>query len=48
MFKDYPIENKCKYQTTEEDHWRTTSYPKCTCEMKYCNEYKGYCPIRDD
>lgn len=43
-----PKQNKCKYQTSEEDHYRTTIYPKCNCNMKYCNEYNGYCPIRDD
>ncbi len=48
MFKDYPIEDKCKYQTSEEDYWQTTIYPKCTCKMQHCDKYKGYCPIRDD
>lgn len=43
-----PKETKCSYLTSEEDYWRTTSYPKCSCQMKYCNKYNGYCPIRDD
>lgn len=39
---------KCPYQGTAEDRWKTTIYPKCTCSMKRCNEYNGYCPIRDN
>jgi hypothetical protein len=38
----------CPYLTTEEDHWQTTSYPKCSCGCRHCNEYNGYCPIKDD
>lgn len=41
-------DKKCKYLDSEEDHWRTTIYPVCKCKMKHCNEYNGYCPIKDD
>ena len=43
-----PIREKCPWQGSEEDHWRTTIYPVCKCGMKHCDEYEGYCPIRDD
>lgn len=39
---------KYPYQGSEEDHWRTTIYPICTCDMKFCKNWAGYCPIRDD
>lgn len=39
--------DKCRYLDSEEDHYKTTIYPICTCKMKYCNEYHGYCPVRD-
>lgn len=39
---------KCPYQGIEEDHWRTTSYPICTCYGKFCKYWAGYCPVRDD
>lgn len=39
--------NKCPYLTSEEDYWQTTIYPKCTCNCSHCNEYSGYCPVRD-
>ena len=43
-----PSSVNCPYLRSEEDHWRTTIYPVCKCAKMYCNEYKGYCPIRDD
>lgn len=42
-----PTQNKCPYQSSEEDHWRTTIYPICTCKFEHCAEYEGYCPVRD-
>ena len=39
---------KCPFQGSEEDHWRTTSYPICTCNGKFCKFWAGYCPVRDD
>ena len=39
--------DKCPYLTSEEDHWRTTAYPACSCSYAHCSEYKGYCPVRD-
>lgn len=39
--------SKCPYLTSEEDHHKTTIYPKCSCGRKYCDKYKGYCPVRD-
>lgn len=38
---------KCTYMDSEEDYHRTTIYPICTCKQKHCDEYDGYCPIRD-
>ena len=46
--KDETKNEKCPWLGSEEDHWRTTIYPVCTCLMKYCKIYNGYCPIRDD
>lgn len=43
-----PREETCPYLSSEEDHWRTTSYPVCTCNMKQCEDYPYFCPIRDD
>ena len=40
--------SKCEYLNSEEDYYRTTSYPVCTCKMKYCNKCIEYCPVRDD
>jgi hypothetical protein len=37
----------CKYLIDEEDYWQTTIYKKCSCNMRWCSDYKGYCPIRD-
>jgi len=42
------INKKCKYLDVEEDRHRTTSYPVCRCKMKYCKDYNGYCPIKND
>lgn len=38
----------CEYLESQESHDRTTIYPHCTCGMKKCKEFEGYCPIRDD
>lgn len=49
MYKDYNSNKECPYLISEEDHWCTTSYPRCTCNMKHCKDYpKCYCPVRDD
>ena len=34
-----PKQNKCKYQTSEEDHYKTTIYPKCNCNIDAAIEW---------
>ena len=48
---DMPVykysKNKCPYLTSKEDYYKTTIYPHCSCNGKYCSEFNGYCPVRD-
>lgn len=48
MYEDDCVDyGRCPYLTSEEDHWQTTIYPKCSCGYRYYSEYGGYCPVRD-
>lgn len=40
--------SNCPYMTSIEDRNCGTNYPACTCGREYCEEFKGYCPIRDN
>ena len=37
----------CPYMKSVEDRICGTNYPACTCGTSRCNEYNGYCPVRD-
>lgn len=43
----YTNSNYCPYLTTQEDYYKTTIYPACGCQYEYCDNFHGYCPIRD-
>lgn len=38
----------CPYLTSVENRNQGTSYPVCGCGYRHCDEYRGYCPIRDE
>lgn len=37
---------QCRYLVDEEDRNETTIYKACSCDGRFCDQYKGYCPIR--
>lgn len=42
------FKGKCPHLIGEEDHNKTTIYPKCSCNRVWCHIYKDYdCPIKD-
>lgn len=42
------FETRCRYLDSEEDVHKTTIYPVCTGRRCNCDNFRGYCPVRDD
>lgn len=42
-----PKQTECPYINQVEDKLKTTIFPACTCWGQFCDDFEGYCPIRD-
>ena len=42
-----PHREVCPYLNRVEDNLKTTFFPACTCWGQFCDDFEGYCPIRD-
>lgn len=38
----------CTYLGCKEDYNKTTIYPVCNGNYCNCDDFKGYCPVRDN
>ena len=44
-----PPKRTCPFFIRAEDHWKTTSFPKCDCQKTECDRFQDYyCPIKED
>jgi hypothetical protein len=47
IMSNKPTQKKCPYLNQTDNKLRTTFFPDCTCWGQFCDNFEGYCPIRD-